>query len=162
MPPIHSDAAWFMETKFTQFLRSGGSGGYVLLRGARGMIARPLSLKSDISGLAAFQQQFTTNPDSADQINVDLLLRFTNDGFDYPLSAADLADVSGYKAAAIQAWSERLETIWTDYGERPSRFNSVRRAMEENLITSFSGLINEGNAPLGLISTSGGPATTTT
>ncbi|WP_161489484.1 phage minor head protein [Sulfitobacter sp. EhC04] len=132
-----------METKFTQFLRSGGSGGYVLSRHTNGVVVRPLSRKADIPGLAALQQQFATNLDFADQINVDLLLRFTRDGFQVPLSAADLADVSGDKAAAIQAWSERLETIWADHGERPSRFNSVRRAMEENLITSFSGLINE-------------------
>ena len=143
MPPVHSDAAWFMETKFTQFLRSGGSGGYVLSRSTRGMIARPLSRKADIPGLTTLQRQFATNLDFADQINVDLLLRFTRDGFQVPLSATDLADVSGDKAAAIQAWSERLETIWADYGERPSRFNSVRRSMEDNLITSFSGLINE-------------------
>lgn len=143
MPPVHSDAAWLMETKFTQFLRSGGSGSFELSRGARGMVARPLSLKADIPGLAALQRQFATNLDFADQINVDLLLRFTRDGFDAPLSAADLADVSGDKTAAVLAWSERLETIWADHGERPSRFNSVRRAMEENLITSFSGLINE-------------------
>ncbi len=132
-----------METKFTQFLRSGGSGGYVLSRHTNGVVARPLSRKADIPGLAGLQQQFATNLDFADQINVDLLLRFTRDGFDASLSVADLEDVSGDKAAAIQAWSERLETIWSDHGERPSRFNSVRRAMEENLITSFSGLINE-------------------
>ncbi|MCG7630080.1 minor capsid protein [Epibacterium sp. MM17-32] len=132
-----------METKFTQFLRSGGSGGYVLSRGTQGVIARPLSRKAEIPGLAALQQQFATNLDFADQINGDLLLRFTRDGFQVPLSAADLADVSGDKAAAIQAWSARLETIWAEHGERPSRFKSVRRAMEENLITSFSGLINE-------------------
>lgn len=132
-----------METKFTQFLRSGGSGGYVLSRHTNGVVARPLSRKADIPNLAALQQQFATNLDFADQINVDLLLRFTRDGFDAPLAAADLEDVSGDKAAAIQAWSERLETIWADHGKRPSRFNSVRRAMEENLITSFSGLINE-------------------
>lgn len=108
-----------------------------------GVVARPLSRKADIPGLAALQQQFSTNLDFADQINVDLLLRFTRDGFDAPLSAADVADVSGDKAAAMAAWSERLETVWADHGDRPSRFNSVRRAMEDNLITSFSGLINE-------------------
>ena len=129
--------------KFTQFLRSGGSGGFVLSRNTRGMVARPISRKADIPGLAALQQQFATNLDFADQINVDLLLRFTRDEFDSPLSASDLEDVSGDKAAAIQAWSERVETIWADHGERPSRFNSLRRAMEENLITSFSGLISE-------------------
>jgi len=143
MPPVHSDVAWFMETKFTQFLRSGGRGAFVLSRSTRGIVVRSLSRKADIPGLAALQQQFAANLDFADQINVDLLLRFTRDGFDASLSAADLADVSGDKAAATEAWAERLETIWADYGERPSRFNSVRRAMEENLITSFSGLINE-------------------
>ncbi|MCW1956351.1 MAG: phage minor head protein [Roseobacter sp.] len=132
-----------METKFTQFLRFGGSGGYVLSKSTHGVIALLLSRKADIPSLAALRQQFAINLDFADQINVDLLLRFTRDGFDAPLSAANVADVSGDKVAAIQAWSERLETIWVDYGDRPSRFNSVRRAMEENLITSFSGLINE-------------------
>ena len=140
---VHSGAAWFMETKFTTFLRSGGSGGFVLSAGTRGVVTFSLSRKADIPGFAALQQQFAANLDFADQINIDLLLRFTRDGFDAPLSVADLEGVSGDKAAAIQAWSERLETIWADHGERPSRFNSVRRAMEENLITSFSGLINE-------------------
>lgn len=115
----------------------------MLSRSTRGMVARPMSRKADIPSLAALQQQFATNLDFADQINVDLLLRLTRNGFDAPLSAANLADVSGDKAAAFQAWSERLETIWADHGERPIRFNSIRRAMEENLITSFSGLINE-------------------
>jgi len=46
------------------------------------MVARPLSRKADIPGLAALQQQFATNLDFADQISVDLLLRFTRDGFD--------------------------------------------------------------------------------
>lgn len=112
-------------------------------RHTHGVVARPLSRKADIPGLPGLQQQFATNLDFADQINVDLLLRFTRDGFDAPNSVAELEEVSGDKAAAIQEWLERLETIWADYGERPSRFNSVRRAMEENLITSFSGLINE-------------------
>lgn len=134
-----------METKFTQFLRSGGSGGFVLSRGTGGVHARPLSLarKAGIPGFVRLQEPFAANLDRAGQINSTLLLRFTRDGFDFPLSAADLADVTGDKTTALEAWRERLDTIWSEYGERPSRFNSVRRAMEENLITSFSGLINE-------------------
>ena len=132
-----------METKFSEFLRCGGSGGFVLSKGARGVVARPLLRKSDIPGFAALQEQFATNLDVADQINVDLLLRFTRDGFQVPLSVSDLEDVSGDKAAAADEWAERVEAIWTTYGDRPSRFQSARRAMEGNLITSFSGLINE-------------------
>lgn len=76
MLPIHFEMAWFMETKFTQFLRSGGSGGFVFSQGTSGLVAHLHSRKADIPGFAALMQQFATNLDFADQINADLLLRF--------------------------------------------------------------------------------------
>ncbi|GHE02569.1 hypothetical protein U879_20890 [Defluviimonas sp. 20V17] len=43
----------------------------------------------------------------------------------------------------MEAWAARQKSIWADDGEAPSRCSSVRRAVEETLIMSFSGLINE-------------------
>ena len=134
-----------METKFSQFLRSGGNGGFILTNGQAGPTARPFvfSLKAEIPGFSQLQDQFIANLDRADEINSTLVLRFTRDGFEYPLSLRDLTDVSTDKSVALDAWRTRMEAVWLEWSERPSRFNTVRRTMEDNLITSFAGLINE-------------------
>lgn len=72
-----------MDTKFARFIRSGGYG-YPCL-----------SVKADVPGLPRLRTQFEANLERADQINVDLILRFTRDEFTPPLTPQDLADVGG-------------------------------------------------------------------
>lgn len=134
-----------METKFARFLRSGGNGEFVIGRAPTGIFDRRFSFasKMDIPGFRQIRSQFEANLDRADLINQEQIFRFTRGHFSSPLEAADLADVTGDKQAALVEWDSRIATLWEEWSGRPDRFPSLRRAMEDDLITSFAGLINE-------------------
>ncbi len=134
-----------METKFSQFLRTGGNGEFVLAQAAGGLTARwtALSIKAEIPNIAALRDQFARNLERADILNRDLILKFLREGYNLPLEEDDLPGISGDAEDILANWEARITTLWQEWSERPSRFASLRHAMEDSLLASFRGLINE-------------------
>ncbi|MFC6689205.1 phage minor head protein [Jhaorihella thermophila] len=72
-----------------------------------------------------------------------MILGVIGDTFTPPLTAADLADVSGARTATLAEWERRMEAIRAEWHTHPQRLRTVRQSMEDRLLTGFRGLINE-------------------
>ena len=134
-----------MQSSFGQFLRTGGNGEFVLSRGAHGWVGRRvgLSVKSEFPGYEALRSEFEGRLDRVVEENSAMILGVIGDTFTPPLTAADLADVSGVRTATLAAWDRRMEAIWAEWHSHPQRLRPVRQSMEDGLLTGFRGLINE-------------------
>ena len=102
-----------------------------------------LGRKNGFPGYEDLRHAFENNLDRADLINRDLLTRFIWNAVSTTNPAPAPGDISGYRAAALESWENKILAIHDEWGARPDRFHSVRRSMEDGLITAFSGLINE-------------------
>jgi SPP1 gp7 family putative phage head morphogenesis protein len=131
-----------IETKFSQFLRTGGHG-ECFLSGSRGRRIFMLGRKNGFPGYEDLRHTFEKNLDRADLINRDLLTRFIRNAVSPTTPTASPADISGYRAAALESWEGKILAIHDEWGARPDRFHSIRRSMEDGLVIAFSGLINE-------------------
>lgn len=72
-----------------------------------------------------------------------MILGVIGDTFTPPLTAADLAEVSGARSTTLAEWDRRMEAIWAEWHSHPQRLRPVRQSMEDGLLTGFRGLINE-------------------
>ncbi|SEM13131.1 phage putative head morphogenesis protein, SPP1 gp7 family [Roseovarius azorensis] len=59
------------------------------------------------------------------------------------VTEADLRDVTDAKDEALNQWDVRLENIFKEYQAHPQRLRPLRTAMEERLLRTFAGLINQ-------------------
>ena len=134
-----------METKFTQFLRSGGNGEFLIRRKADAWVGgrTALSIKSEFPNYAALRDNFAARLDAVIQSNSAMLLQAISAQYDPPLTAAELPGVSAARADTLALWEERIEVIWTEWHSRLQRLRPIREAMEQHLLRGFSALINE-------------------
>ncbi|MBY5934863.1 hypothetical protein KUV51_17780 [Tateyamaria omphalii] len=135
-----------MQQNFSDFLRHGGDGQYVLsLRHGR-TLGRSLgcSLKSAFPNYSALRIDFGDRLDQVTADNTLMLLNALTPPDTVPnVSAADLRDVSDAKEEALSAWDSRLEHIFNEYQNHQERLRPLRTAMEERLLRAFAGLINQ-------------------
>ena len=135
-----------MQQKFSDFLRHGGSGQYVLSQRHGRTIGQnlTLSLKSTIPSYSALRADFSNRLDQAAAENARMLLNALTPPDTVPnVIEADLRDVSDAKEKALIAWDTRLEHIFNEYQNHPQRLRPLRSAMEERLLRAFAGLINQ-------------------
>lgn len=134
-----------METKFTQFLRSGGNGEFCIWRKADVWVAgrTAYAIKSEFPNYAGLRDSFVAKLDAIIQTNTAMLLQAIGAQYDPPLTAADLPGVSAARAETISLWAERIEVIWSEWHSHLQRLRPIREAMEQHLSRGFAGLINE-------------------
>lgn len=135
-----------MQQKFSDFLRHGGSGQYVLSQrhGRTAGQNLALSLKSTFPNYSALRADFSNRLDQAAADNARMLLNALTPPDTVPnVIEADLRDVSDAKEEALNAWDTRLENIFNEYQNHPQRLRPLRTAMEERLLRAFAGLINQ-------------------
>ena len=134
-----------METKFTQFLRTGGSAEFFIRRKADVWVGgrTALSIKSEFPNYAALRDNFAARLDAVIQSNSAMLLQAISAQYDPPLTAAELPGVSAARADTLALWEERIEAIWTEWHSHLQRLRPIREVMEQHLLRGFSALINE-------------------
>lgn len=135
-----------MQHSFSDFLRHGGNGNYVLARRDGLIVGRRagLSLKSSFPNYSALRADFSESLDREISENTRMLLNSLTPPDTVPtVSASDLRDVSDARAEALNAWDARLESIFSEYQNHPQRLRPLRTAMEERLLRAFAGLINQ-------------------
>lgn len=134
-----------METKFTQFLRTGGSSEFCIRRKADVWVAgrTAYAIKSEFPNYAALRDSFVAELDAIIQANTAMLLQAIAAHYDPPLTAAELPGVSAARAETITLWEERIEVIWSEWHSHLQRLRPIREAMEQYLLREFAVLINE-------------------
>ena len=134
-----------METKFTQFLRTGGSAEFFIRRKADVWVGgrTALSIKSEFPNYAALRDNFAARLDAVIQSNSAMLLQAISAQYGPPLTAAELPGVSAARADTLALWEERIEVIWTEWHSHLQRLRPIREAMEQHLLRGFAALINE-------------------
>lgn len=134
-----------METKFTQFLRSGGSGEFFIRRKADAWVGgrTAFSIKSEFPNYTALRDSFAANLDAIIRSNSAMLLQAVGGQYDPPLTAAELPDISAARADTLALWEERIEVIWSEWHSQLQRLRPIREAMEQHFLRGFVGLINE-------------------
>ena len=92
-----------METKFTQFLRTGGSAEFFIRRKADVWVGgrTALSIKSEFPNYAALRDNFAARLDTVIQSNSAMLLQAISAQYDPPLTAAELPGVSAARADTL-------------------------------------------------------------
>jgi SPP1 gp7 family putative phage head morphogenesis protein len=135
-----------MQHSFSDFLRHGGDSQYRIAQ-RHGRLAGyrlGLSLKSTFPGYSALRASFSERLDQVTAENTLLLLNALTPPDSVPtFSASDLRDVSDAKTEVLNAWDARLESIYSEYQNHPQRLRSLRTAIEERLLRTFAGLINQ-------------------
>ena len=135
-----------MQQNFSDFLRHGGNGQYVLSHRHGRTVGRSLglALKSTFPNYSALRVDFSDRLDQVTAENARMLLNALTPPDSAPnVSEADLRDVSDAKEEALTAWDTRLENIFNEYQNHPQRLRPLRIAMEERLLRAFAGLINQ-------------------
>lgn len=134
-----------MQSSFSQFLRTGGNGEFVLSRTAHGWVGRRvgLSLKSEFPDYQNLRSTFEGRLDRVVEANAAAILTAIGSSFTPPLTGTDLADVSSARTETLEEWGRRLETIWAEWHSHPQRLRPLRQSMEDGLLTGFRGLVNE-------------------
>jgi len=135
-----------VQHSFSDFLRHGGNGNYVLARHDGRIVGRRagLSLKSTFPNYSALRADFSERFDPVISENTRMLLNALTPPDTVPtVTEADLRDVSDAKAEALEEWDARLETIFKQYQNHQQRLRPLRTAMEERLLRAFAGLINQ-------------------
>lgn len=134
-----------METKFTQFLRTGGSGEFFIRRKADVWVGgrTAFSIKSEFPNFTALRDSFAAKLDAVIQSNSAMLLQAISAQYDPPLTAAELPGVNAARAETLALWEERIEVIWTEWHSHLLRLRPIREAMEQHLLRGFAALINE-------------------
>lgn len=134
-----------METKFTQFLRAGGNGEFLIRRRADAWVGvrTAFSIKSEFPNYAALRDNFAARLDAVIQSNTSMLLQAIGAQYDPPLTASELPVVSTARAYALGLWDERIAVIWAEWHSHLQRLRPIREAMEQDLLRGFAALINE-------------------
>lgn len=135
-----------MQHSFSDFLRHGGDGHYVLARRDGLIVGRRagLSLKSTFPNYSDLRADLSERLDQVISESTRMLLNALTPPDTVPtVSAFDLRDVSDARAEALNAWDARLESIFSEYQNHPQRLRPLRTAMEERLLRAFAGLINQ-------------------
>lgn len=134
-----------MHQSFSDFIRTGGEGEFLLRKSDGRVLGRRVnwSVKNSFPDYSALRRNFEDQLDAIGRDNADMLLDALADAYDPPLEEQDLPSISGAVNETLSQWDQRLSAIWAEWNTHPQRLRPVRQAMEERLLRSFAGLINE-------------------
>lgn len=130
-----------MHQSFSDFIRTGGEGEFLLRKSGGRVLGQRVnwSVKNDFPNYGALRSRFEDRLDTVGHMLLDALA----DAYDPPLEKQDLPSISGALNETLSEWDQRLSAIWAEWNTHPQRLRPVRQAMEERLLRSFAGLINE-------------------
>ena len=135
-----------MQHSFSDFLRHGGNGQYVIAHRDGRIVGRRLglSLETTFPNHSVLRADFSERLNQVISENTRMLLNALTPPDTVPtVTEADLRDVSDAKANALDVWDVRLESIFNQYQDHQQRLRPLRTAMEERLLRAFAGLINQ-------------------
>lgn len=135
-----------MQQNFSDFLRHGGNGEYMMARRHGRVVGHRvgLSRKSTFPNYSALRANFAERLDEVISENTRMLLNALTPPDTVPMvTEADLRDMSDAVSYTLDAWDVRLEAIFAEYQTHPQRLRPLRQAMEERLVRGFAGLVNQ-------------------
>lgn len=134
-----------MNQSFSEFLRSGGEGEFLLHKSTTGMVGRRVgwSVKNAFPNYSSARAAFEDQLGEAAAENANMLLAVLADSYDPPLEEQDLPNIDTATSETLAVWDQRLARIWAEWQSHPQRLRPLRQAMEERLLRSYAGLINE-------------------
>lgn len=134
-----------MHQSFSDFLRFGGEGEFLLLKTETGIAGRRVgwSVKNSFPDYAALRAAFERQLDAVADENTAMFLDALANAYEPPLISQDIPHISDATSETLNEWDQRLTAIWAEWNSHPQRLRPVRLAMEERLLRSYGGLINE-------------------
>ena len=134
-----------MHQSFSDFIRTGGEGEFLLRKSGGRVLGQRVnwSVKNNFPSYGALRSSFEARLDAIGRDNANMLLDALADAYDPPLEEQDLPSISGAVNETLSEWDQRLSAIWAEWNTHPQRLRPFRQAMEERLLRSFAGLINE-------------------
>lgn len=134
-----------MHQTFSDFLRSGGEGEFVLSRSSKGIVGRRTgwSVKNTFPNYADLRTDFAARLNDAVRENAQALIETYSEFLEGPISPDDFPDVSDAVEQTLEEWDSRLGVIWAEWNSHPQRLRPIRQSMEERLLRSFIGLVGE-------------------
>lgn len=134
-----------MHQSFSDFIRTGGEGEFLLRKSDGWVLGRRVnwSVENSFPDYNALRRYFEDQLNAIGRDNADMLLDALADAYDPPLKEQDLPSISGAVNESLSEWDQRLSSIGAEWNTHPQRLRPVRQTMEERLLRSFSGLINE-------------------
>lgn len=134
-----------MHQSFTDFLRHGGEGEFLLRKADTGVVGRRVgwSVKNSFPDYAALRQAFDLQLEAVASENAAMLLDALAGAYDPPLEDMDLPSIADATNEVLAEWDQRLAVIWGEWNTYPQRLRPLRQAMEERLLRGYAGLINE-------------------
>jgi hypothetical protein len=130
-----------MQHNFSDFLRHGGNGQYIMARRHGRVVGRRvvLSLKSTFPNYSVLRADFSDRLDRVVVENTQMLLNALTPPDTVPLvTETDLRNVADAKDQALDAWESRLESIFSEYHSHPQRLRPLRATLEERLSGHWS------------------------
>lgn len=119
-----------MQQNFSDFLRHGGNGEYMIAQRHGRIVGHRvgLSLKSTFPNYSALRADFSDRLDQVISENTRMLLNALTPPDTVPtVTDADLRDVSNAKAEALDAWDVRLASIFSQYQNHQQRLQPFER-----------------------------------
>lgn len=101
------------------------------------------SVKDAIPGYSGLRAEFAENLDRATSVTIDNILSVVQRSFDAPVRGDALADLTEDREAALEEWERRLALLWSQEALRPAKLDTLRLAMERDVLRAFTGVINE-------------------
>ena len=134
-----------MQHTFSDFLRSGGEGEFVLSRSSMGIVGRRIgwAVKNTFPNYSDLRADFATRLSDVSRENAQALIETYSEFLEGPVSPDNLPDVSDAVEQTLDEWNSRLTVIWAEWNSHPQRLRPIRQSMEERLLRGFTGLIGE-------------------
>ncbi|MEM9010647.1 MAG: phage minor head protein [Pseudomonadota bacterium] len=134
-----------MHHTFSEFLRTGAEGEFVLSRSSKGTVGRRTgwSVKNTFPNYSDLRAAFNARLNEAVRDNAQALIEAYSKFLEGPISPDDLPDVSDAVEQTLDEWDSRLTVIWAEWNSHPQRLRPVRQSMEERLLRGFTGLVGE-------------------
>lgn len=101
------------------------------------------SVKNSFPEYASLRQAFESQLGEVAALNAAMLLETLADAYDPPLEEQDLPGIADATNETLAEWDQRLAGIWAKWNTHPQRLRPIRQAMEERLLRSYAGMINE-------------------
>ena len=134
-----------MHQSFSDFIRTGGEGEFLLRKSSGRVLGQRVnrSVKNNFPDYRGLRSSYGDRLDAVGRDNANMLLDALADAYDPPLEERDLPSIASAADETLNQWDQRLAAIWAEWHTHPQRLRPVRQAMEERLLRSFAGLINE-------------------
>ena len=133
-----------MQLELGRFLREGGNSTILLKSKGNSLFVTRLHAKANVPNHAGLRRAFEERLDEVIEENTRFLLQVLTPPDSVPVfTAADLADMSAFKAEVIAEWDRRLTRIHTEHQVHPRRVRVLHQNMEERLARAFARAINQ-------------------